>query len=244
MGWTIYRIWSTDWIKNQQSEEEKLVNAIEATLAGIGSKESLESALEETDSSEISTIEIEEAIETNNENSVGYGFSEYESVKYWKFWNGDVAETIKRTIEDQQPIHFEALCRILAPIWGNQKATNVIRREVNYYFRWHLNDIVKVDGDFVSLVGFNDLKVRVPKSSYDVRPIEYICEDELALALTTIAMHSFGITPDDLITETARVYGFKRTGGKISSTLRKIYTQLVANEKIKEIDGKVSVIET
>lgn len=244
MGWTIYRIWSTDWIKNQQSEEEKLVNAIEATLAGIGSKESLESALEETDSSEISTIEIEEAIETSNENSVGYGFSEYESVKYWKFWNGDVAETIKRTIEDQQPIHFEALCRILAPIWGNQKATNVIRREVNYYFRWHLNDIVKVDGDFVSLVGFNDLKVRVPKSSYDVRPIEYICEDELALALTTIAMHSFGITPDDLITETARVYGFKRTGGKISSTLRKIYTQLVANEKIKEIDGKVSVIET
>ena len=86
--------------------------------------------------------------------SVGYGFSEYESVKYWMFWDGDVSETIRKTIENQQPIHFEALCRILAPIWGNQKATNVIRREVNYYFRWHLNEIVKVDGDFVSLVGF------------------------------------------------------------------------------------------
>ena len=244
MGWTIYRIWSTDWIKNQQSEKEKLINAIEAALAGIGSKEVLESSLEEIDSPEISTIEIEEAIEGNNDNSSGYGFSEYESIKYSKFWDGDVSETIKKTIEDQQPIHFEALCRILAPIWGNQKATNVIRREVNYYFQWHLNDIVKVDGDFVSLVGFNDLKVRVPKSSYDIRPIEYISEDELALALTTIVKHSFGITHDDLITETARVYGFKRTGGKISSTLRKIYNQLVANEKIKEIDGKVSVQET
>lgn len=243
MGWTIYRIWSTDWIKNQQSEKEKLINAIEAALVGIGSKEVLESSLEEIDSPEISTIEIEEAIEGNNDNSSGYGFSEYESIKYWKFWDGDVSETIKKTIEDQQPIHFEALCRILAPIWGNQKATNVIRREVNYYFRWHLNDIVKVDGDFVSLVGFNDLKVRVPKSSYDIRPIEYISEDELSLALTTIAKHSFGITSDDLITETARVYGFKRTGGKISSTLRKTYNQLVDCGKIKEIDGKVSVIE-
>jgi len=151
--------------------------------------------------------------------------------------------SIRKTIENQQPIHFEALCRILAPIWGNQKATNVIRREVNYYFRWHLNDTVKVNGDFVSLVGFNDLKVRVPKSSYDIRPIEYICEDELSLALTTIAKHSFGITPEDLITETARVYGFKRTGGKISSTLRKVYNQLVTNGRIKEIDGKVNVIK-
>ena len=100
-----------------------------------------------------------------------------------------------------------------------------------------------MDGDFVSLVGFNDLKVRVPNSSYDIRPIEYISEDELSLALTTIAKHSFGITSDDLITETARVYGFKRTGGKISSTLRKTYNQLVDCGKIKEIDGKVSVIE-
>jgi len=243
MGWTIYRIWSTDWIKSQKSEEDKLINAIEAALAGTSEDEPIESLLEKIETPEIDTIEIEETVDNNEVVSVGYGFSEYESVRYWKFWDGDVSETIRKTIENQQPIHFEALCRILAPIWGNQKATNVIRREVNYYFRWHLNDTVKVNGDFVSLVGFNDLKVRVPKSSYDIRPIEYICEDELSLALTTIAKHSFGITPEDLITETARVYGFKRTGGKISSTLRKVYNQLVTNGRIKEIDGKVNVIK-
>jgi hypothetical protein len=243
MGWNLYRIWSTDWIKSQKSEEDKLVNAIEATLAGTSAEEPVESLLEQINTSEIAAIEIEEAVGDNNMSSVGYGFSEYESVKYWMFWDGDVSETIRKTIENQQPIHFEALCRILAPIWGNQKATNVIRREVNYYFRWHLNEIVKVDGDFVSLVGFDDLKVRVPKSSYDVRPIEYICEAELALALTTIASQSFGITQDDLITETARVYGFKRTGEKISSILRKVYNQLETDGKIKEIDGKVNVMQ-
>lgn len=32
MGWRIYRIWSTDWIKDPKSEEEKLVNAVEESL--------------------------------------------------------------------------------------------------------------------------------------------------------------------------------------------------------------------
>ena len=32
MGWTIYRIWSTDWIKDQKTEEEKLINAVEKAL--------------------------------------------------------------------------------------------------------------------------------------------------------------------------------------------------------------------
>ena len=35
MGWVIYRIWSTDWIKDQRNEEEKLLNAIEGALNGI-----------------------------------------------------------------------------------------------------------------------------------------------------------------------------------------------------------------
>ena len=69
----------------------------------------------------------------------------------------------------------------------------------------------------------------------------YICEKELSLALTTIASQSYGITPEDLITETARIYGFRRTGEKISTTLRKIYNQLVVDNIIKEIDGKVKV---
>ena len=146
-------------------------------------------------------------------------------------------------IESHQPIHFEALCKILAPLWGNQKATNVIRSTVKSYFCLILKDEIKFKGDYVFLSNFDNLRVRIPENPNDVRPIDYIPEDELALALTTIARQSFGITPDNLITETARVYGFKRTGGKISSTLRKVYDQLVANEKIKEIDGKVSVIE-
>ena len=50
------------------------------------------------------------------------------------------------------------------------------------------------------------------------------------------------ITPDDLITETARAYGFKRTGGKISTTLKAVYEQLLSDGILKVVDGKVGVV--
>ena len=238
MGWKLYRIWSTDWIKSPKSEGDKLIQAINAALSGVKTEDIDTEPATET----LPSIQIEEEVEKGESITAGYGFDTYESVNWLTFWNGNPSETIREVIEVQQPIHFEALCRILAPMWGNQKATNVIRDEVNYYFRNHLKGVIKKEGDFVSLIDFNDIKVRIPKSPDDTRPIEYISDDELALALTTIASHSFGITPNDLITETARVYGFKRTGGKISAALQKVYNQLLTTGRIKEIDGKVNVI--
>jgi very-short-patch-repair endonuclease len=35
MGWTIHRIWSTDWIKNQKTEEERLLRAVEKALGKV-----------------------------------------------------------------------------------------------------------------------------------------------------------------------------------------------------------------
>ena len=59
--------------------------------------------------------------------------------------------------------------------------------------------------------------------------------------MKTIALHSFGITPDDLFIVTARELGFKRTGENIIYSLRKVYHQMLKNGEITEVDGKVNV---
>ena len=85
--------------------------------------------------------------------------------------------------------------------------------------------------------------MRVPNPDDDyLRPITYICNEELALAMKTIAQHSFGITPDDLFIVTAREFGFKRTGENIIYSLRKVYQQMLKNGEVTEVDGKVQVI--
>lgn len=240
MGWTIYRIWSTDWIKNQKSEEEKLVTAIEKALSGIQIDKPIKSLLNREEKSSFSSIELEETVETQGVENLGYGFDTFKWVNLDDYWQDTMTEKILKIIGALQPIHFDALCKILAPLWGNQKATNVIRRNVNSYLKYILSNTIEQKEDFVTLIGFNNLKVRVPETTEDVRPIEYICKEELALAMKTIVKKSFGITPDGLVIETARAFGFKRTGGKISATIKTVYENMIKDGVLKEIDGKVS----
>ncbi len=241
MGWNIYRIWSTDWIKNQKSEEEKLIEAIEKALSGIVIEEPLESLLTQIDDNSLETMELEESVESQKMGNEGYGFDTYQWANIDDFWQESPKDKIRKIIESQQPIHFEALCKILAPLWGNRKATNMIRKNVNYYLKLYLGENVEQKDGFVTLKGFDNLRVRVPETTEDVRPIEYISKDELALAMKTIAEKSYGITLDGLITETARAFGFKRTGDKISTTLRIVYENMLERNVVKEIDGKVCV---
>lgn len=144
----------------------------------------------------------------------------------------------------EQPIHFEELCRRIAPAYGRQKATSVIRDEVKHIFHYHLKGMITEDkNEFVRIKDFADIKVRVPNPDDDyLRPIIYICDEELALAMKTIALHSFGITPDDLFIVTAREFGFKRTGENIIYSLRKVYQQMLKNGEVTEVDGKVQVV--
>lgn len=250
MGWTIYRIWSTDWIKDLKTEEEKLINAVEKALGRAIIEAEDNNSANSSDGiidAVIPTIEIEEKVEPSEVVNKGYGFELYKRTPLRKI----IEESGKRRKDDiildiislEQPIHFEELCRRIAPVFGRQKATSVVRDEVNFIFRYHLQEmIIKDPNEFVRIKDFTDLKVRVPNPNEDyLRPITYICDEELALAMKTIAQHSFGITPDDLFIVTAREFGFKRSGENINYKLKNVYQQMLNNCEITEIDGKVNV---
>lgn len=152
------------------------------------------------------------------------------------------SNALKKIIEIEQPIHFEELCRKMAPLYGRQKATSVVRNEIRTLLTTNLRSYIENKGSFISLKDFKELKVRVPQEGSEfLRPINYICDDELLLAMTTIVQNSFGITPEDLFIVTAREFGYKRTGENIMSTLRRIYKAALTSKKLKEIEGKVSI---
>lgn len=253
MGWTIYRIWSTDWIKDQKTEEEKLINAVEKALGRAVIESEDNDVSDSSDSNAdavIPIIEIEEKIEPSEIADKGYGFDLYKRAYPLNIIDEDGNtregyDIVWDIISLEQPIHFEELCRRIAPAYGRQKATSVVRDEVKYIFRNHLKGMIIEDkNEFVRIKDFADLKVRVPNPDDDyLRPITYICNEELALAMKTIAQHSFGITPDDLFIVTAREFGFKRTGENIIYSLRKVYQQMLKNGEVTEVDDKVSVVQ-
>ena len=119
------------------------------------------------------------------------------------------------------------------------------RHEIKQLLNYDLKNEIEKHNMFISLKGFNNLKVRIPEEENGyVRPINYICDEELLLAMVTIAENSYGINPDDLLVVTARELGYKRTGENITSTLHRIYSNALAKGKLKEVNGKVIVCDS
>ena len=243
MGWTIYRIWSTDWIKDQTTEEEKLVNAIEKALgANTISSHLVESC--QIGQSVIPPVDIEEIIESTESQEPGYGFDMYKRANpFGEEGATEIYDTIFNVISIEQPIHFEELCRRVAPLFGRQKVTSVVRNDVSFIFKNYLKGKISVDKkEFVRIAGFDNIRVRIPNPEDDyIRPIAYICDEELALAMKVIVTNSYGITPDDLFIVTAREFGFKRTGENITTSLQSVYKAMLKSDEITEVDGKVQI---
>ena len=240
MGWTIYRIWSSDWIKDPKSEEQRLVNAVNRALNRLASTAEEESL--DANTTESSFEIIEEKVDIEELYLDDCDFVPYEQADISNFSYLDTHEIIKKVIEIEQPIHFEELCRRVAPLFGNQKATSKVREGVEYQFRFYLaNDVVRKD-EFISLVGCEDFNVRVPNESNDyLRPINFISEEEIGRAMIVIAKKSYGISPENLFVATARNFGFNRTGANIITTLRTVYDDLFNRGIVKLVDEKVAV---
>jgi very-short-patch-repair endonuclease len=249
IGWKIYRIWSTDWIKDTVTEGNKLIEAVEKALSSFnepsidfGSRKPIE--MKQTNEFDES---IEKQVIESSELNTGFGFSIYEEANIWdveRIYPDSlfVCNVIKHIINIEQPIHYENLCKRIAPIFGNQKATSKIRESVDYYIDKNIkHELSRID-DFLSLKTNNRIEVKIPNSEGVIRPIRYISKEELGEAMISITNQSYGIKTDDLLVTAARAFGFNRTGGNINQAMQAAYLYLLENKKITEIDDRKVVV--
>ncbi len=247
MGWTIYRIWSTDWIKDPTTEGENLINAVNKAIYSATIELENNNSIENNNNEAIiPIIEIEEKVESSEISAKGYGFEFYKRADPLNIKNehGNIrkgCDIAWEIISIEQPIHFDELCRRIAHAYGHKKASSIVRDAVQEILCSNLNEKITEDSnEFIWIKDSVDLKVRIPNPNDNyIRSITYICNEELALAMKTIVQHSFGITPEDLFIVTAREFGFKRTGENIISSLRNVYEQMLRNNELTEIDGKI-----
>ncbi len=253
IGWTIYRIWSTDWIKDTQNEGRKLLEAVKLAISNykVGSLEDgsicrYESAKKETESTIQSFVIVEPAdAEDGVLNHNPYDFAYYKETDVNDITRTandtqyHIANVINCIIEEEHPIHYDLLCKRVATLFGNQKATVKVRNSVENILNQNLKELVIKKGDFCWHKNAKEIKVKIPLPYGDSRAINYISMEELAEAMFVIVGKSFGITKSDLYVVTARVFGFNRTGGNITQSMEKACLHLLESDRVKEIGGKI-----
>lgn len=252
MGWNLYRVWSTEWVRNPVAEGEALLNFIQSVVDQDGKViHSVKNSNDDTATAPLDQIasEFEKPMQKQSSDNP-YGFAYYKEAYWWDAPHSEtddnltrISENIKYIVSVEQPIHMELLYKRMGPSFTTGKATEGVKNTIDEAITKRLNGQVKIDSDrFISLLPEIPIIARVPELYDTPRPMEYIHTKEIATAMIRIIECSFGITMEDLSTECAHAFGFERKGPKIKQKTDAAIDYLVKNGIVKFIDGKAQLV--
>lgn len=250
MGWNMYRVWSTAWMKNQTDEQGKLLAFINECM--MNNSQEMTIKLDKKYDVPVETVAEEKTnVQLANNTSNPYGFDYYVVANWWdapqNYGSNNeqrIADVINYILSVEQPMHTDLLYQRIAGLFGREKATSVVRDNVDYVIKRHMKTAVVIKDNFISRTDMPEIKVRVSEIiTEEARKIEHIAIPEIEKAMLTIADYALGINETDLKVETARIFGFERMCPKVSKTMNDAFVSLLKSGKIKLIDEKVHIVE-
>lgn len=249
LGWRIYRVWSTDWVKNpdkivedivrkiQQLIEERGVPANSGSNTGVdsrhngGSKPSVEPNNNAGQSGAV--------LDRDASRSHPYGFKTYDEFStnirkhydriYYTPYNDNYLKSlvndIQAIVKRESPVHVNAVARRIAELYGIGKVGSKIREIIVHSIRWGASrKMFQIRGQFL-WIG-DEVTPRVSQRGKPPRPIEEVALEELMIAAETIVKKELGITRESLTKTAARALGYNRTGVNVEERISKAVEQL------------------
>jgi very-short-patch-repair endonuclease len=244
-GWKIYRIWSTDWIRNRSAAVERLLAAVNEAIENYQGDERF-NALPVIRETEDSVVQLEKVVEEKNKTkpfkiylSTDISLVPHDRSKHVVYY---LADLITHIVNTESPTHRETIYRYLAPLFGREKVTKVVTNNVDYVIRGYCAGKFVIKGDFLWSNSMQTPVFRVPASGHTPRDIKVIAPDEIAEGMKIIIKRAIGIDRTALYQEVARALGFERTGEKITSVLQVAFNQLLASGSV-EVKGDIVSIK-
>lgn len=212
LGWTLHRIWSTDWWHNADGEIEKLLTAVSSAAEARQLEQAAVSIEDET--SVLSVVESNPAqnVETAPSGYTTTDFTPFaDKISADRFYAGDyeatLAELVGHVIETESPILDTQLVNRIARAHGLQRSGRLINERIMEIAKRHYH--VRPDpvgGSFIWLDGDAPGKwtaCRTSISEGGSRKVEEIAFEEIRAAIPSGSV-------EDLPLETARVLGIRR----------------------------------
>lgn len=244
MGWTIYRIWSTDWVKDPKTEGDRLIQAVEAAI----NKGQINLMKDKNDRA-YKSLATAYVVVTPDKAKVNttFNFSHYEEADVYSILRknkDDIFSTIVDVVKKEGSIHGELLYRRLLPAFDRSKVTPKYKDQADCYINQVLQDNkIQQDGDFFLPDFMQTIIPKVPKEGDDPRPIEYIYQEELKGILYEIIQTAIGLSVNECISIASHELGYFHCGTKIKDTLADAIHSLAEVKKVEEIAGKLRIVE-
>lgn len=247
MSWKMYRVWSTEWINNFESEKKRLLDFLNEAMVSYR-KPDEQKLLGIVKEVIVKTEEVQDVQSAINKSL--YHFEYYEKGNWSKTLQDprlgnleNLAASIREVVKVEQPLHMDLLYRRLAGAFGNEKVTKPVRDTIDAAISSVMANETVVEDEFIRFKTFTEIKARVPYLGDQERTIDYISKPEIADAMIIVIRNSYGIEPRALCTEASRIFGFDRMGLKISKAMNAVIDYMIKKKMIHIIDGKIQMTE-
>ncbi|HEV7246171.1 MAG TPA: DUF3320 domain-containing protein [Shinella sp.] len=252
-GWTIHRIWSTDWFQRPRAELERVVSAIERAKAEALSGGTVGSRASRAVPVEVVTIERTDVTEIGLEQvDQPTGSSPfYEEAVLNPQVTGElheaptamIATLVRETVDVEAPIHTDEVVTRIRTAWGLLRAGNRIDAHVGNAIRVAVNngDVVR-SGEFLLKPGAEiGLRDRSAAVSPSLRRLELIPLMEIDAGLKVVVGQSLGATDDEAVNAIARGLGFKATSAQLREIIRLRIDALKASGELEDRGGMLTL---
>jgi very-short-patch-repair endonuclease len=244
-GWTLLRVWSTDWFKDRSGQIDRIVRlADEArqraraeTAASVQEPVRPESvalasqAAEETDAS----ASASDSDDYERPVAARYVFAEgegrYAGRELLAEPPASLANAVAAVVEVESPIHIDDVVARVAAMWDTRAGTRIQARIVDGCTLAQRQHLVERRGDFLWEPG-RDVVVRSRAGTR--MTAERIAPEEYRAAVRMVLVTGRGFARPALVNEVRSVLGFARTGAALDEAIGSVLDTMLAEGLLGE----------
>ena len=235
LNWRIHRIWSWDWVRERRKETERLREAIQQALDSDEGSVADHSTTTAAGDEEVSRVrEVIEVHEINGSKDAADlpWVNHYERADLSRFRSGhqlhepecrpQLRAALRELVAVEAPISINRAIKCLAASQGiSRRGNRVVEAAELVISDGITKGIAERRGEFLWRPEQRLEVVRAPDpdDSETKRPIEEIAPEELDLAIAKLREASGIADSEALLAQTARIFGFSRTGSAIRTQL-------------------------
>ena len=252
LGWTIHRVWSTDWFVNRKMEQERLLKAVESAKCATKSKTIAVAKRSAAVPADVAPEEKKvEQHRTQPDAEVLLPTAPYEECTRLPISlrndipstpRVDLAKAVSKVVKIEGPIHVDEVTRRIRSIWGLKRSGRLIQEAVGRGIKYaESTDQVTRRKSFLWPVEERPVVPRA-RSAREMLKIELICDEEIGAAIYRTLVMQYASPQDAIPTTAARLLGFQQTSEQIrKEILRVLRRQLKDGELVKKEDGRIDL---
>lgn len=244
-GWTIHRVWSTDWFQRPKEQLDLIVARIEAAKAEHDAEATARASravpfeivtIEREDATEIGLAPAGEAAASLGEFYVEaepqrprYGATELHETP-----TGTLASLVEEVTRVEGPVHIEEVTARIRNAWGLKRAGNRIQQAVEAAAAFAVTTgRIERSGDFLSIpqaaVRVRDRSAAV---SLSLRQADMLPPSEIRTAVLDIVRRNLGATSDQVVQAVSRAFGIKSTSATVREAIEKQISAVVSSGEL------------